>query len=68
MNKTNDEREKIEIAKQMNTLYKMLAFYEGQRFLKDNTYNRLSKMHKRRVTLWKSLVEEYTGNDLFDNN
>ena len=64
MNKTNDEREKIEISKLMNNLYKTLAFYEGQRFLRDNTYNRLSKMHKRRVTLWKSLVDEYTGNNL----
>ena len=54
--------ENVEIAKRLNDLYKILAFYEGQRFLKDNTYNRLSKMHKRRVTLWKSLVNQQNGN------
>ena len=52
----------LEIAKRLNNLYKILAFYEGQRFLKENTHNRLSKMHKRRVTLWKSLVNQQNGN------
>ena len=56
---TNDN---MEIAKGLNNLYRILAFYEGQRFLKENTHSRLSKMHKRRVTLWKSLVNQQNGN------
>ena len=59
---STDIKQKIERSKQLSELYMILAYYEGQRFLKENTYNRLSKMHKRRVTLWKTLVNQQNGN------
>ena len=60
--KENDKEEMMEITKKLNNLYKMLVFYEESRFLKETTYKRLSKMHKRRITLWKSLVDNHAGN------
>ena len=48
------------LAKQFSSLYDILAFYEGLQFIRENTYNRISKMHKRRITLWKSMIAKNT--------
>ena len=52
----------LEIVEQLSQLYKILAFYEGLRCMRDNTCCRMSKMHKRRITLWKSMLEKNIGN------
>ena len=54
----------FEIVDQLSQLYKILVFYEGLRCVKENTYSRMSKMHKRRIMLWKSMLENNTGNIL----
>ena len=51
----------FETVDQLSTLYKILAFYDGLKFIKTNTYSRVSKMHKRRVVLWKTIISKNKG-------
>ena len=47
---------------ELSDLYKMLAFYEGLKYMKQDTYTRMSKMHKRRITLMKTTIAKNIGN------
>ena len=51
----------FEMVDELSTLYKILAFYDGSKFIKTNTYSRVSKMHKRRVVLWKTVISKNKG-------
>ena len=51
----------FETVDELSTLYKILAFYDGSKFIKTNTYSRVSKMHKRRVVLWKTIISKNKG-------
>ena len=61
MSNDNNAQYDSEAVLDLSKLYSLLAFYEGLEFLKENTYRRMSKMHKRRITLIKRVIGENTG-------